>query len=482
MYNDDVASSGRASSAIMRVRAWALAVACAVAHGQAPIEPPSDVRAPPPFAVATNSGLSYTILLPGFGERPEPRARVLCHYTGWTTDGEMFDSSVARGQPPIFGVNQVIQGFGEGLELTREGGKTRLWIPADLAYGRSPSGGRPAGMLVFDIQLLRASCPSAGPCTAALPPAEVDDPTGGADDSCTYANDGMCDEPQFCQDGTDSTDCATPDTPEDGAGTCLYTSDGECDEIEYCATGTDTADCCPPGGTPATRDAYCGKIPGYPAYVPICQYANDGECDETDFCERGTDSDDCCPILLGSPVPQRPEADCSAVSGFVPADPASSEESCQFVNDSECDESLDCPPGTDTADCCPPRRPPATPAAVCPDADACGCRPGYGWSQTTDEPCCKAGSTTSEFDAQSLACQSGFGNYVCAREASDRCGCPVAYGWSVTTGRGCCKRGSITQPEEVDTCQVELGNMDCAPVGGAAVGEQEEGDGCGCFR
>ena len=74
------------------------------------------------------------------------------HYTGWTTDGKMFDSSLVRGQPATFGLDQVIRGWTEGLQLMVEGEKRRFWIPEKLAYqGRK---GAPAGMLVFDVELI----------------------------------------------------------------------------------------------------------------------------------------------------------------------------------------------------------------------------------------------------------------------------------------------------------------------------------------
>ena len=77
---------------------------------------------------------------------------VKVHYTGWTTDGKMFDSSVQRGTPATFGLKQVIKGWTEGLQLMQTGEKTRLWIPEELAYQGKP--GRPAGMLVFDVELI----------------------------------------------------------------------------------------------------------------------------------------------------------------------------------------------------------------------------------------------------------------------------------------------------------------------------------------
>ena len=114
---------------------------------------PADVAAPPADAEVTKSGLASKVLVKGTGERhPKASNKVKVHYSGWTTDGKMFDSSVARGEPTSFGLRQVIKGWTEGLQLMVEGEKRRLWIPEKLAYqGRS---GYPAGMLVFDVELI----------------------------------------------------------------------------------------------------------------------------------------------------------------------------------------------------------------------------------------------------------------------------------------------------------------------------------------
>ena len=79
---------------------------------------------------------------------------MVVHYSGWTTDGKMFDSSVARGEPTSFPLNRVIAGWTEGLQLMEAGEKTRFWIPGKLAYGDKPRGGAPGGTLVFDVELL----------------------------------------------------------------------------------------------------------------------------------------------------------------------------------------------------------------------------------------------------------------------------------------------------------------------------------------
>ena len=115
---------------------------------------PADVASPPADATTTPSGLAYKILRPGTGTaHPGKRAAVLVHYSGWTTDGQMFDSSVMRGEPAEFALDDVIPGWTEGLQLMTEGEQVRFWIPEKLAYkGKS---GRPAGMLVFDVELVK---------------------------------------------------------------------------------------------------------------------------------------------------------------------------------------------------------------------------------------------------------------------------------------------------------------------------------------
>jgi peptidylprolyl isomerase len=113
---------------------------------------PDDVGGPPADALRTESGLAYKVLRPGTGtEHPKRRSTVVVHYTGWTTDGKMFDSSVLRGDTAVFPLDGVIAGWTEGLQLMVEGEKTRFWIPAKLAYGNDQ--GKPQGMLVFDIEL-----------------------------------------------------------------------------------------------------------------------------------------------------------------------------------------------------------------------------------------------------------------------------------------------------------------------------------------
>jgi FKBP-type peptidyl-prolyl cis-trans isomerase len=121
---------------------------------------PEDVAKAPDDAQKTASGLASKVLQPGTGaNKPGAADTVTVHYTGWTTDGKMFDSSVTRGQPASFSLNGVIAGWTEGLQLMVEGEKRRFWIPGKLAYGDEAGGGRPSGTLVFDVELLSIKTP-----------------------------------------------------------------------------------------------------------------------------------------------------------------------------------------------------------------------------------------------------------------------------------------------------------------------------------
>src|SRR5665213_2034851 len=97
--------------------------------------PPSDVAAPPADAARTASGLASKVITPGTGKTHPARADIVTvHYTGWKTDGSMFDSSVLRGKPASFPLDRVIAGWTEGVQLMVEGEKRRFWIPEALAY------------------------------------------------------------------------------------------------------------------------------------------------------------------------------------------------------------------------------------------------------------------------------------------------------------------------------------------------------------
>lgn len=124
-----------------------------IAIEASPPEVPADVGAAPAGAEVTATGLASMVLRAGFGtEHPEASSTVTVHYSGWTTDGERFDSSVSRGRPATFRLNGVIPGWTEGLQLMVVGEKRRFWIPADLAYANNP--GAPQGTLVFDVTLI----------------------------------------------------------------------------------------------------------------------------------------------------------------------------------------------------------------------------------------------------------------------------------------------------------------------------------------
>ena len=117
------------------------------------IPAPPDVAAPPADAVKTASGIVSKVIKAGTGTiHPTESSKVKVHYSGWLTNGEMFDSSVARGEPIEFSLTGVIAGWTEGVQLMVIGEKRRFWIPQSLAYQGAP--GAPPGTLVFDIELL----------------------------------------------------------------------------------------------------------------------------------------------------------------------------------------------------------------------------------------------------------------------------------------------------------------------------------------
>lgn len=106
--------------------------------------------------VTLPSGLQYQVLKDGNGKKPSATDQVVCHYEGTLIDGTVFDSSYQRNQPATFGLNQVIPGWTEGVQLMQEGAKYRFFIPYKLAYGERGAGAQipPFATLVFDVELI----------------------------------------------------------------------------------------------------------------------------------------------------------------------------------------------------------------------------------------------------------------------------------------------------------------------------------------
>ncbi len=107
--------------------------------------------------ITTKSGLQYEVLTEGSGKSPKATDKVRCHYEGRLTDGSVFDSSYQRGEPADFGLNQVIAGWTEGVQLMKEGAKYRFHIPYLLGYGERGAGASipPYATLVFDVELIK---------------------------------------------------------------------------------------------------------------------------------------------------------------------------------------------------------------------------------------------------------------------------------------------------------------------------------------
>jgi len=107
--------------------------------------------------VTLPSGLQYQVLQEGNGKKPTAKDQVKCHYEGFLIDGTVFDSSIQRGEPAVFGLQQVIAGWTEGLQLMQEGAKYRFFIPYRLAYGEGGAGASipPYAALIFDVELIQ---------------------------------------------------------------------------------------------------------------------------------------------------------------------------------------------------------------------------------------------------------------------------------------------------------------------------------------
>jgi FKBP-type peptidyl-prolyl cis-trans isomerase FklB len=116
-----------------------------------------DANAKKPGVTVTKSGLQYEVLQEGMGKSPKATDTVRCHYEGRLLDGTVFDSSYKRGEPADFGLNQVITGWTEGVQLMKEGAKFRFTIPYLLAYGEQGAGASipPFSTLIFDVELIK---------------------------------------------------------------------------------------------------------------------------------------------------------------------------------------------------------------------------------------------------------------------------------------------------------------------------------------
>src|SRR4051812_30419970 len=140
------------------------------------IPAPDDVAAVPADAEKTASGLASKVITPGTGAtHPGRTDLVTVHYSGWTTDGKNFDSSLSGGKPATFPLDKVIAGWTEGVQLMVVGEKRRFWIPEELAYKGKE--GRPAGMLVFDVELI--SFKPAPPKESSVDPTKAPDDVHG---------------------------------------------------------------------------------------------------------------------------------------------------------------------------------------------------------------------------------------------------------------------------------------------------------------
>lgn len=108
----------------------------------------------------TESGILHRILRKGKkSDLPEAGQSVLIHYVEWTEDGKLWDSSIGRGRPTLFQLGGLIRGLEEGIKLMKVGEVRRFWIPPHLAFGKNSRGGRPGGIVVFDVELLEVRDP-----------------------------------------------------------------------------------------------------------------------------------------------------------------------------------------------------------------------------------------------------------------------------------------------------------------------------------
>jgi len=140
-----------------RAKAQAAEAQKAQAAGQAYLAE----NAKKPGVKTTSSGLQYRVVQPGNGRAPTTADTVTVHYKGTLVDGKEFDSSYKRGQPATFALNQVIKGWTEGVQLMKEGGKLKLFVPSELAYGERGAGAQigPNSTLIFEVELISVGAP-----------------------------------------------------------------------------------------------------------------------------------------------------------------------------------------------------------------------------------------------------------------------------------------------------------------------------------
>jgi peptidylprolyl isomerase len=128
--------------------------------GDAP-EVPKDLKDPPPSAKRLPSGVAYAVLKPGNGRTPGPDDAVVLNYSGFMTDGTVFDSSIPKGRAVAVRISKAVKGWAEGLLLMKEGEKAQFWVPAALAYGDTPAkAGGPHGNIVFVAELVKIKEPA----------------------------------------------------------------------------------------------------------------------------------------------------------------------------------------------------------------------------------------------------------------------------------------------------------------------------------
>src|SRR5690349_12606032 len=151
------------------VFALAAVLSSGAAFAQNELNPPSDLTAPPADATKSATGLISKVVSRGTSEeKPTATDIVTVNYTGWASDGRMFDSTVARGNPSTFPLSRVMAGWKECVQLMVIGEKRRCWVPQDLAY--KGQAGKPAGTVVFDIELLETRA------SPTIPPPDVEEP------------------------------------------------------------------------------------------------------------------------------------------------------------------------------------------------------------------------------------------------------------------------------------------------------------------